>query len=87
MINEADASLCLFRVSHGRRVIMIRTVRKVKVDRKALELDAFGLDPVNREGFSAIIRSKVDQEHVDRGNKKCRSSFWRSREAVSVAKG
>lgn len=86
MINEADASLCLFRVSNGRHV-MIRTVRKVKADRKALELDAFGLDPVNREGFSAMIWSKVDQEYVDRGNKKCRSSFWRSREAASVAKG
>lgn len=43
---------------------MVETMKKVKLDGNRLELEAAGLDPVNREGGSAVmILSQAGQEH------------------------
>lgn len=46
------------------RLTMVETMKKVKLDGNRLELEAAGLDPVNREGGSAVmILSQAGQEH------------------------
>ena len=71
--------------SNDGRHIVIRVMKKVKLDMSILGLEAVDLAPINREGFSAMILRQI-KSILDRENRTCRGFQWRrGREAAGVA--